>query len=164
MQSKRDNLCTTPAGLVAGGTSGTVGIGNNFSYQIGGRAYSKAAAASVALVAMAGTSALAVPANSTQVIFLHVDAAGNVVYTQNANQALASGINRGLATSATAPGYTPGAIEWPQETPGYAIIGAVKIATNASGAFTPGTTSLGAANQTVTYYNVTQDLGVCIPV
>ena len=164
MQSKRDNLCDTSAGLAAGGTAGTVGIGNAFSYQIAGRIYQKAAAASVTLTPKPGTTALAVPANSTQVLFLSVDPAGNVVYEQARGQVAASGYKQGLLASNTAAGYAPGAYEWPQEDAGYALIGAVKIATNASGAFTPGVTSLGASNQVVTYYNVGQDLGVCIPV
>ena len=163
MQSKRDNLCVGTAGLGIGGTPSQVAIGFDFPYQIAGRTFRKAATASVPLVPRAGTAPLSVPANSTQVLFFHVDPAGNVTYSQARQVVVSVGIMAGLQPSLSAPGYTPGAIEWPQEDAGFAVIGAVKIATNATGAFVPGTTAFNAANQVATFYNVSQDLGVPIP-
>ena len=85
--------------------------------------------------------------------FVLADINGNIFYKQNPKS----------ASSSSAANYQPGAFEWPQEDKGFAILGAFKVATNASGAFTAGTTSLAAANQVVTYYNAGNDLGVPIP-
>lgn len=163
MQTKRDNLSLGAAGLAAGTTAGTFKTQNVFPYEIAGRSFSKAVTDNIAFTPKAGQTALAVPANRTQVYFLSVDAAGNVVYEQARTALVDAGITRGLGSSNTAAGYTPGAYEWPLESNGYAMFGAVKVATNASGAFTPATTSLAAANQTVTFYNVAADYGVAIP-
>ncbi len=166
MQTKRDNLSLGSAGLAAGTGAGTVKTQAAFAYEIAGRSFNKAATDNIALTPMPKTpaqTALAVPANRTQVLFLSIDAAGNVVYEQARTALVDAGIARGLGSSGTAAGYTPGAYEWPLESNGYAMFGAVKIATNAAGAFTPGTTSLGAANQTVTFYNCAADYGVAIP-
>ena len=66
--------------------------------------------------------------------------------------------------STTGAGYQAFDIEWPQEYATLCCIGAVKITTNASGSFTIGTTALGAANTTATFYNVANDYGVSIPI
>ena len=166
MQTKRDNLSLGAAGLAAGTAAGTFKTLNTINYQIGGRVFSKAATDNMAFTIMPKTPAvvaLSVPANKTQVFFISLDAAGNAVYEQARNSVADAGILRGLGASSTGAGYNGGAYEWPLETNGFAVIGAIKIATNAAGGFVPGTTSLAAANQTVTFYNVAEDYGVAIP-
>lgn len=159
MHTARDNYSLGSAGLVAGTTS-TISVANAVAYCIAGRSYLKAAALNVVLALKTGGVALPVlAANQASVIFLFLDAAGALTYSAAAKS---DGTAR-VGVSATGASYLPGAFEWPQEEAGFAIIGAVKITTNASGAFTIGTTALGAANTTATFYNVANDLGVSVP-
>jgi len=167
MLTKRDNLSLGSAGLAVGTGAGTFKTVTPFAYMIAGRSYEKAATDNIAMTMRVKSPAevpVAVPASKTQVYFLMIDAAGAVTYTQARTSVADSGAVRGMAGSSTAANYQASAYEWPLEEPNAAIFGAIKVATNASGAFTPGTTSFGAANQTVTYYNVAGDYGVPIPV
>lgn len=167
MQTKRDNLSLGSAGLGTGTTGATIKTTLPFGYQIAGRAYSKAATDNIPFIIRTMTPAelpINVPANRTQVYFLMIDAAGNVFYTQGRKSAVDAGILRGLPGSSTAANYQASAVEWPLEENNFAVIGAIKVATNAAGAMVPGTTLFSAANQTVTYYNVAEDYGVAIPV
>jgi len=166
MQTKRDNLSLGMAGFAAGTTAGTFKTNNAVNYQIAGRVYQKAATDNIAFTPMpkAVTPAVpVVPANKTQVYFISVDPAGNCFFEQARSSVTDAGVLRGMGGSSTGAGYNPSAYEWPTESNGFAIIGAIKVATNASGSFTAATTSLAAANQTVTFYNVAEDYGVAIP-
>lgn len=159
MRSPRDNVSMGCAGLVAG-TGATVSTGNALPYQVDGRTYFKAATANVAFALKANATIAAVlAASQAMCLFLHLDTAGNLTYSCAQKP---DGTVR-VVGSATAASYTPGAFEWPQEDKGFACIGAIKITTNASGAFTVGTTALGAANTTATFYNAGDDYGVAIP-
>lgn len=167
MLTKRDNLSLGSAGLAAGTGAGTFKTQQILDYMIAGRAYQKAVTDNIAFVLRVKTPAevvVNVPANKTQVYFLLIDAAGAITFTQARQSVADAGVLRGMPGSATAANYQASALEWPLEESGTACIGAIKVATNASGAFIPATTSLGAANQTVTYYNVAGDYGVPIPV
>lgn len=167
MLTKRDNLSLGSAGLAAGTGAGTFKTQNALDYMIAGRAYQKAITDNIAFslrVKVPAEVALSVPASKTQVYFLLIDPAGTITYTQARTSVADAGSVRGLPGSSAAANYQAGAVEWPLEEEGRALIGAIKVATNAAGAFIPGTTSLGAANQTVTYYNVAGDYGVPIPV
>lgn len=155
MHTVRDNYALGCAGLAEGTNANTFKTSNNLHYQIDGRSYFKAATDNVAFALQAQTPAASiVPLVASQVacLFIMIDPAGALTYKQSTAK-----------PSTTASTYQPGAFEWPQEDKGFACIGAIKIATNASGAFTAASTDLGASNQTVTYYNTATDYGVSIP-
>lgn len=153
MITGRDNSSLGCAGLATATTTTLFKTLNALAYGIDGRSYQKAATDNIPLALKAGASAMAVMAASQVVVlFIHLDTAGTVTYSVSTVRA-----------NSTAAGYTAGGVEWPQEDKGFACIGAIKITTNASGAFTLGTTAFGAANTTVTYYNVASDYGVAIP-
>ena len=156
MQTKRDNMSLGAAGLAEGTNAGTLKTSNILHYIVKGRAYIKAVTDNIAFALMTKVPALAIlPLTASQVgvFFISVrQSDGALVYEQSASK-----------PSATGAGYQAGAFEWPSEVEGHALIGAIKVATNASGAFTAATTDLGAANQTVTYYDVAVDYGIPIP-
>lgn len=155
MHTMRDNYSLGCAGLGVGTTGATLKTVNAVAYQIDGRSFLKAATDNIAFALFVQVPAAAIvplAASQVGVFFIMIDTAGNITYKQSASK---SGV--------TAAGYSAGAFEWPQEDKGFACLGAIKVATNASGAFTAATTLLSAANQTVTYYNVGNDLGVAIP-
>lgn len=159
MQTSRDNHSFGCAGLVAG-TGATVSIANAMAYAIAGRTYQKAAATNVAFALKTGGVALPVlAASQIGCIFLWLDTAGALTYSSATTSV---GVAR-VAINSTAAGYAAGGFEWPQDEAAYACIGAIRIATNASGAFTIGTTALGAANTTAVFHNVGGDYGVSIP-
>ncbi len=162
MFTKRDNLSLGCAGLGAGSNAGTFKTTNGFSYQIDGLCYFKGPTDNIAFTPMTRTPAITAPAlgaSAITVLFVSVDKAGNFFYEPPPH---VGQYGQGLIGK-TGAGYTGGAVEWPQETKGMAVIGGIKIETNGSGAFTAGTTGLGAANQTVTFYNVGADYGVALP-
>lgn len=172
MNSKRDNLSLGCAGLAAGTTAASIKTQNILHYQIGGRSYVKPATDNIALTPFVLTPAVpfvALAASSIGLFFVLVDVNGNIAIRQWAGNGLAgvagNGATAAIPTAVPASNsaqYQPFNFEWPGEDAGWAIIGAFKVATNASGAYTAGTTSQAAANQVVTYYNVGQDLGVAI--
>lgn len=147
----RDNVSLGNAGIAEGTNANTYKTSNILHYRIAGQAYVKAATDNVAFAARSGTSFTALTASKVSVFFVLIDAAGTLVMRQSA-----------VKDSATAQTYQAGAFEWPAEEDNYAVIGAIKVATNASGAFTATSTDLGASNQTVTYFNAAGDYGVPI--
>ena len=169
MLTKRDNMSLSAAGLAIGSvvTSGQFKTSNNLNYIIAGLAFFKAATDNVAQVALPRVPAVPlgnVGANQITCVFVSIDVAGNLFFEQNQRApAILGGSTVYLPPSLTGAGYNTGVFEWPAETKGYAIIGAIKIATAAAGAYVFGTTALNAANQTVTFYNAAADYGVPIP-
>lgn len=169
MLTKRDNMSLSAAGLAGGSvaTSGQFKTSNNLNYIIAGLAYFKAPTDNIAQVALPRSPAVALGnlgANQVTCIFVSIDVAGNLFFEQNQRApAVLGGSTVYLPPSATGAGYNIGTFEWPSETKGYALIGAIKVATNATGAFVFGTTALNAANQVTTFYNVAADYGVPIP-
>lgn len=153
MQTARDNVSMGCAGLAIATTTTLFKTLNALAFGIGGRSFQKAATDNIPLALKSGATAMAVMAASQVVVlFIHIDTAGTVTYSVSTVRA-----------NSTAAAYVPGAVEWPQEDTGFACIGAIKVTTNASGAFTLGTTAFGAANTTATFYNVGGDYGVAIP-
>ena len=170
MLTKRDNMSLGCAGLAVAGTpaNGAFKLTNALTYLIAGLCYLKAATDNIAQVqlpaAVGGLPFVNLGANQQTCIFVSIDVNGNLFLHQAARTAPAQlGASVFLPASITSSGYQSGAFEWPAEAKGYAVIGAIKIATNASGAFVFGTTTLSAANQTVTYYNAAVDYGVAVP-
>lgn len=155
MLTKRDNYSLGCAGMAVAGTPALSAykITNILAYLIAGLTYIKAATDNIAWTLLTGQSAfVALAASQQSVFFFWLDSAGNARVTQGP-----------VVASANASTYRAGFFEWPSDLAGYACIGAAKVACNASGAFTPGTTALNAANMTVTYYNAGPDYGVGIP-
>jgi hypothetical protein len=169
MLTKRDNMSLGCAGLALATTPalGAFKTSNALSYIIGGFAFFKAATDNIAQVAMPKVPAqplVNLAANQQTCVFVSIDVAGNLFFEQAQRTPAALGAVGALVVpSITASGYGAGGFEWPGETKGYAVIGAIKIATNATGAYVFGTTALNAANQTVTYYNAAGDYGVPVP-
>lgn len=166
MLTKRDNSSLGCAGLGVAGTptNGAFKVNNAFHYQVDGQSYIRALTDNIAQVVMptytiGALAAAAIGASKTLLMWVHIRASDGALFLEPANK------NGALFQPAgvTGVGYQPGVFEQPQETKGYCLIGAIKIVTNAAGAYTPGTTSLAAANQTVTYYNFGSDYGVPIP-
>lgn len=166
MLTKRDNSSLGCAGLAVAGTptNGQFKTSNILHVQADGQSYVKAATDNIAQVVfppftIAALAAAAIGASKTLLLWIHMRVSDGALFMEPASKAGALFAPAG----ATGSGYVPGVFEPPQETRGYVLIGAIKIVTNASGAYTPGTTSLAAANQTVTYYNFGSDYGVPIP-
>lgn len=167
MLTKRDNISLGCAGLAAGTTAGTFKTTNIFAFLVLGLAYFKAITDNIAFAVRVQVPALTLPslaASQQTVYFLSVRASDGAIFAEPMRPvAMGGGAPSNVVASNTGSGFqTGGSAEWPSETPGYAIFGAIKVATTAAGAFIPGTTSLGAANQVVTYYNAGPDYGVSI--
>jgi len=159
MLTQRDNYSLGCAGLVAG-TGATISVANALPFVIDGRSFQKAVATNVAFALRSGGVALpALTASQIGCVFMFLDTAGALTYeSAKTVQGVAD-----VRANTTSQSYVPGAFQWPDDIAGFACIGAVKIATNASGAFTIGTTALGAANVTSTFYNAAVDYGKPIP-
>ena len=152
MHTQRDNYSLGSAGLGAGTGAGTIKTQNILHYAIAGRTYAKAVTDNIALAAKGGAAIVALAANQVACLLLFIDAAGTITYRQSKTK-----------TNSTGAGYTPGAFELVPDEADAACFGALKIACNASGAFTPGTTALNATGVTATFYNLGDDYGVPIP-
>lgn len=145
--SKRDSFACGAAGLAEGTNANTFKITNATHYVVDGRAYMKAAATdNIAFAVATGTSHTALAANQVCVFFILINAAGTVTALQS-----------DIKTASTGSGYRPGAFEWPDRE-SVACIGAIKVQT-ASTTFTAGSTDLGAASVTDTYYDVAFNYG-----
>jgi hypothetical protein len=155
MHTQRDNYSLGCASLAAGTGAGTIKTQAILHYALGGRTYVKAVTDNIALALQTQVPALtntAMAASQVSVYFLFLDSAGAVSFKQSA-----------IKSGTTAASYTPGAFEWPADDGLFTCFGAMKIATNASGVFTAGTTALNATGVTPTFYNVGDDYGVPIP-
>lgn len=123
--------CLAAAGLAIATDTTQVQSGNAVDYRIDGKAYSKAA--SDPLDAPTGS----VQGQSTKAVYLFsVDSAGVVSCTQS--DIVADGED----------------VHYPELPDNEAPIGAIKVVTNASTTFTPGTTDLNAAGVTTTYIDL----------
>lgn len=150
---------TVPVLAINTGGAATVKTTNAIGYTIDGRPYTKAALSAVALAVnttlqakITFSTALAVqPVSTTVYYILVINAAGTVSCLQ--------GTYSGQTfTGANIP-LGDGSMPDPDD-PAYCIIGGIKIVTNSSTTFTPGTTALDAAGLTVTFV----DLGGVLPV
>lgn len=149
--STRDNFSIGNAALAEGTNANTFQIAAAVSFVIGGLAYTKAIADNIAFAVATGTTHTALANHQVCVFFILVNSAGTVTALQSAIK---------VASTATATAYEAGAFGWP-ELADVACIGAIKVQTAAT-TFTAGSTDLGAASVTDTYYNVAFDYGKSI--
>jgi len=141
-----------PVLAINAASAATVKTTNAIVYSVDGVMYSKAllSAQSIAVTNnFTGSTggAYVQPASTTVFYTLALDASGNVSVTQGtyAGQDLSQ---RSVGASAKGNGLIPDA------PAGTAPFGVLKVATNSSTTFTPGTTALDAAGVTVGYYDV----------
>lgn len=131
-QVNSGNLSLSAAGLAEGTNANTFKTTATLAYAIDGVFYSKGATDNIAMTAAAGT----VPPSSAALYGVWIDAAGNVSNT------------RGPVVAAGEPCPVPGA-----PAGNVALVGLIKVTTNASTTFTPGSTDLGAAGVVDAYYD-----------
>lgn len=131
--------CFAKAGLAEGTNAATIKTaapnGAGIDYAIDGIAYHKADTDNIAVTAHAQQAV------STSCLYLvQIDSAGTIS-TKKGNEELTAdlGINKSL--------------QWPFPDDGKCPIGGYKVALDASTTFTNGTTDLGAAGVTDTYYD-----------
>ena len=124
------NQCLGKAGLAEGTNAGTIQIAAAITYCIAGVLYSKAITDNIAVTAGA------VQADLTECMYLiSIDSAGAVTTTK--------GVEAATGTGVTLPATPDGDV----------AIGAIKVVTS-GGTFTAGTTDLGDAAVTDTYYDL----------
>jgi hypothetical protein len=140
--------CMAKAGLAEGTNAGTIKIvapnGAGVDYAINGIAYHKADTDNLALASYDTTDdpVSTVPVSSTVLFLVLLDASGNVKIRQGTDV---------LTASLTAGEVS---LDLPSVPDGYCAIGAIKVVTSASATFLAGTTDLGAAGITDTYYDL----------
>lgn len=139
-QSKGATECFSRAGLAEGTNAGTILTaapnGAGIDYAIDGLAYHKADTDNIALTAGAQQAV------ATKCLYLvQIDSAGTVS-SKKGTEVLTADLTAGKT-----------ALHWPEPDDGKCPIGAIKVETDGSTTFTAGTTDLGAAGITDTYYN-----------
>ena len=122
----------TAAGLAEGTNANTYKTAATLAYTINGVFKSKGATDNIAMTATAGT----VPPSSAALYAVWIDTNGNFSNT------------RGPVVDAADPCPVP-----VQTALNVALVGLIKVVTNASTTFTPGTTDLGNAGVTDTYFD-----------
>ena len=129
-QSNSGYLSLTAAGLAAGTNTGTFKTTNTLAFTSNGIFKSKGATDN--LTFSSGHTALA--ASQACLFGIWISAAGSVSTSQ------------GPIVAAGDPCPVPA-----QATAGTTLVGLIKVTTSSSGAFTPGTTGLGASGVTAAY-------------
>lgn len=125
------SFCAGAAGLAEGTNAGTIQTANAVDYAIDGILYTKAATDNIAVTAAAQQ------AESTKCMYLvSVNAAGAVTVT------------KGDTVASTGSAYLP---DLPENS---APLGAIRIVTDNATTFTAGTTDIGAAGITETFYDL----------
>lgn len=127
---------TTAATVVTHVSVQKIATANTLQYAIDGQTYSVAATADIAV----GGDTL--PVSSTRWYLVSVDASGNFTATPNQTTQNVDG------TTYTLP------VTLPPIPANEAACGAVKVATDATHTFIPGTTALNATGITTTFYNL----------
>jgi hypothetical protein len=122
----------TAAGLAEGTNANTYKTVNTLAYTINGVFKSKGATDNIAMTSTAGT----VPPSSAALYAVWIDTSGTLSNT------------RGPVVAAADPCPVP-----TQTTANVALVGLIKVVTDASTTFTPGSTDLGAAGVTDTYFD-----------
>lgn len=125
-------MSLTSAALAEGTNANTYKTTATLAYTINGVFYSKGATDNIAMTSTAGT----VPPSSAALYAIWIDSAGNFSNT------------RGPVVASGDPCPVP-----TQTALNVALVGLIKVVTNASTTFTPGSTDLGDAGVTDTYYN-----------
>lgn len=132
--------CFSRAGLAEGTGAATIQIlapnGAGIDYAIDGLCYHKADTDNIALTAAAQQAV------STKCLYLvQIDSAGTVS-SKKGTEVPTADLTAGKAV-----------LHWPEPDANKCPIGAIKVETDGSTTFTAGTTDLGAAGITDTYYN-----------
>lgn len=137
--SQGGSFALTSGALAAGTNAGTFQNTATITFVTDGVLRSKTATNNVAFTAGHAT----VPVSSSVIYLVCLDASGN--YSTVAGRA--------VPTAEVTAGTRP--LEFPAPPVGdIAVAGAIRVDTNASTTFVPGTTSLGAAGITATYLNL----------
>lgn len=137
----RENVCLSAAGLAEGTNANTFKTTYAITYNIGGRTYYKGATDNLTF-----STGTALAAKEVCVFFVWINSAGTVTTTQSS-----------IVPNATAAsGYVKTAFEWPHSST-LACIGALRVVTNNSATFTPGSTDLAATDVVDTFYDVALD-------
>ncbi len=131
-QVNSGNLSLASAAMAEGTNANTYKTTATLAYTLNGVFYSKGATDNIAMTAAAGT----VPPASAALYGVWIDKDGNFSNT------------RGPVVAAGEPCPVPGA-----PSGAVALVGLIKVTTNASTTFTPGSTDLGDAGVTDVYYN-----------
>lgn len=131
-------MAFTSGGWAEGTTAATFQNASTVTYAIDGRLYSKGATDDLTF----SSGHTTVPVSSTCLFGIYLDAAGAVTTVQG----------KAVLTADLAAGAA--VLEFPGAQAGKVLTGVIRVATNASVPFIPGTTDLGAAGITDTYYNM----------
>jgi hypothetical protein len=129
-QINSGSVSLTAAGLAEGTNANTYKTTNTLAYTVNGVFKSKGATDNVAMTAGVGT----VPPSSAALYGVWIDGSGNFSNT------------RGPVVETGAPCPVPSA-----PAGDVALVGLIKVTTNSSTTFTPGSTDLGAAGVTDVY-------------
>lgn len=131
--------CFSSAGLAEGTNANTIKIaapnGAGIDFAVDGYAYHKADTDNIAVTAHA------VQAVSTKCLYLVQITSAGTVSTKKGTEVLTTDVTNGIA------------LHWPDPDDNNCPVGGYKVETDASTTFTNGTTDLGAAGITDTYYN-----------
>jgi hypothetical protein len=135
-------------------SAATVKTTNALTYLLDGIMYSKSALSAQALTFLAALNGMLTafytqPASTTVYYLLVVDKSGNVYCVQGTY----AGQNLGVGLSVVGDGTVPDV-----DTSTYCPFGIIKIVTDSSHTFVPGTTALDATGITATYFDI-----ACIP-
>lgn len=149
-------LCLAAAGLAEGTNANTIQTGNNVTYTIDGRFYSKSATDNIA-ISYAGATVYQAAAGGIQAVnggFTGGVNGSTRMYLVCLDTAGAVSIVPGqiVDTAELAAGRV--ALMFPEAPQGVCPIGAMRIALTAGTAFTPGSTDLSASGVTDTFYNL----------
>jgi hypothetical protein len=136
--SQGGSFALTAGGLAEGTNANTYKTVNTITYVIDGVFKSKGATDNVAFTAGHGT----VPVSSSVLYLICLDGSGN----------FSTVAGRAVPTAEVTGGFR--ALEWPAVPADVAAVGGLRVDTNASTTFTPGSVDLGAAGITDTYYDL----------
>lgn len=152
------NACFSKATLaINAGSAATIKTTGTTTFTVGGVFYTKAALSAQSFAATHRADGAAVsaldpqyvqPISSTVFYVVALNAAGTVAVVQGSYAGQQMTYGSDISKVTTMGGGLPALPS------GYTAIGVVKIATNGSTTFTPGTTALDAAGVTATYYDV----------
>jgi hypothetical protein len=139
-QLRGGTICLSSAGLAEGTNSGTIKIvapnGAGVDFAINGLLYHKADTDNIAITAATAQADL------TTCLYLVTLNASGTLATVKGTEVLTANLTAGTHV-----------LDWPAPAANTCPIGAIKVV-NSGGTFTAGTTDLGAATVTDTYYNI----------
>lgn len=141
----------TSGGLAIGSTTSQFSTASIITYVINGRFFTRAAAATQALVIEPNTGIVPTAPNTLQTLAAGQSCAFAVILDTAGTFTVAQGdiVAAGQVTPVPAP------------PAGKAIVGAIKVS-NVTNPFIPGTTAFSAAGVTTTYINLAQHPGVSV--